>query len=80
MIKGITLNVVPHPDGWVVYEGRTPDTIRFFQTQDEALSYVESKKLIHEASILIHSSEFTQADHHLTLHMMSLEAAALPQD
>lgn len=75
-MKGITQNVVPYSDGWVVYEGWRPDTLRFFNNQEEAMDFAMEKAHKSETPILLHSALPAEPEQ-LTLLIMGSKAVSI---
>lgn len=70
MVKGIKQNVIPYSDGWAVFEDWQPDTLRFFNTKEEAMAYAYERSHYGETPVLLHSSLPCEPER-LTLLMMS---------
>lgn len=68
-MKGITQNVVPFSDGWAVFDDYQPETLRFFDSQETALSFAQERATITETAILIHNAPLAECEHHQVLMM-----------
>lgn len=69
-MKGITQNIIPYSDGWAVFEDWRPDTLRFFNDQEEAMYYARTKSHFCETPVLLHSALPYKAEK-VTLLVMS---------